>query len=135
MKFSSKKIIFLLGAVCLGTTTFAASSGTSSMPQSGNSSDAQTQSGGSNPNVTDSTSKGDMAYKDVEITGKIREKIVGEDDLSIQAKNIQILTENGQVTLKGIVKSQAEKSSVDKIAKSVVGPAQVVNQLVIARTE
>jgi hyperosmotically inducible protein len=45
------------------------------------------------------------------------------------AKNIKVITANGQVTLRGPVRSAQEKTKIDQIAKSAAGGAQIDDQL------
>jgi len=52
-----------------------------------------------------------------------------DDELSTTAKNIKVITANGQVTLRGPVKTVQEKAKIDQVAKSAAGGAQIVNQL------
>ena len=68
---------------------------------------------------------------DRELTAKIREAIVDDDALSVQAQNVKIITVNGAVTLRGPVKSAAEKAAVDAKAKKIAGAGRVHNQLEI----
>lgn len=63
------------------------------------------------------------------ITQKIRKAVVAHDDLSMNAKNVKIITVDGAVTLRGPVKSTAEKSAIAKIAKDVAGTKNVDDQL------
>ncbi len=70
---------------------------------------------------------------DREITQLIRQAIVGDANLSTNAKNIKIITINGKVTLKGPVNSEAEKADVEKKVKAVKGVLKVDNQLEIVR--
>ncbi len=69
-----------------------------------------------------------------DITRMIREKIVADDSLSMKAHNIQIITDNNKrVILKGNVTSADEKAKVERIAKSVAGDTQVINNTVITK--
>ena len=70
--------------------------------------------------------------RDTETSRQIREKIFKDEVLSTYAHNVKIITTNGKVILKGPVRSQAEKSQIEKYAKSIAGPSHVVNELVIA---
>jgi hyperosmotically inducible protein len=70
---------------------------------------------------------------DTEITRLIRQAVVKDDSLSIYAHNIKIITQGGVVTLKGPVRSKAEKDKAATIAKSVAGVSQVENQLSVKR--
>ena len=65
-------------------------------------------------------------------TQKIREAIVADKDLSTYAHNVKVVTRDGTVTLKGPVRSDAEKKAVEAKAKSVVGVNRVVNELSVA---
>jgi len=69
---------------------------------------------------------------DLEITQRIRQSVMGDDSLSFTAKNIKIITRDGQVTLRGSVKSAAEKSAIEKAARDVAGPAKVTSQIEIS---
>jgi osmotically-inducible protein OsmY len=69
---------------------------------------------------------------DVELTAQIRRAVVGDKNLSVSAHNVKIITVSGVVTLKGPVKSAAERSSVSEKAKQIAGPANVKNELDIA---
>jgi HSP20 family molecular chaperone IbpA len=67
---------------------------------------------------------------DLEVTQKIRKALVIEaTGYSTTAKNIKIITTNGKVTLRGPVKTEAEKSGIVMIAKGVAGEGNVEDQL------
>jgi hyperosmotically inducible periplasmic protein len=66
---------------------------------------------------------------DLKITQKIREALMKDGELSTTAKNIKVITENGQVTLRGPVKNVQEKARVNHLAKSAAGGARIVDQL------
>lgn len=63
------------------------------------------------------------------ITQAIRQAVVAHDDLSINAKNVKIITREGVVTLRGPVKSSDEKQIIAKIAAKAAGAKSVDNQL------
>lgn len=69
---------------------------------------------------------------DREITAKIRQAIVKDDELSIQAQNVKIITIDGAVTLRGPVKSASEKAAIAAKAQQIAGAKRVDNQLEIA---
>ena len=69
------------------------------------------------------------ASSDVEMTQAIRKRITAMDDLSMNARNIKIITLNGQVTLRGPVDSQTERDQIVAIAQELAGAKQVVNEL------
>jgi len=66
---------------------------------------------------------------DVNTTAAIRRAVVKDDSLSATAKNVKIITANGTVTLRGPVKTDAEKAKIAKIAESAAGNAKINNQL------
>ncbi|KYG63636.1 hypothetical protein AZI86_12455 [Bdellovibrio bacteriovorus] len=66
--------------------------------------------------------------RDTELTRSIREQIVADQNLSMRAKNITIISKNGLVTLKGAVATNQEQSRVEEIAKKSSGTKSVVNQ-------
>jgi hyperosmotically inducible periplasmic protein len=73
-----------------------------------------------------------MNPADREITKKIRMAIHDDNSLSTYAHNIKIITQDGRVTLKGPVRTEEEKSSIEAKATSVAGKGNVTNQLEIA---
>ncbi len=73
--------------------------------------------------------------KDIEITASIRRAVMHEDNLSMTAKNVKIITENGVVTLRGPVQTAAEKAMIAKLAQSAAGQAKIVDQLEVKKSE
>jgi hyperosmotically inducible periplasmic protein len=69
---------------------------------------------------------------DRKITQEVRKSIVDDDKLSTSAQNVKIITNGGQVTLRGPVKSEQEKKEIESKAKQVAGVKNVENQLEIA---
>ncbi len=67
--------------------------------------------------------------EDLKITQSIRQAIVKDESLTMTAKNVKIITNGGQVTLRGPVKTAEEKSKIELAAKSAAGGAKVDNQL------
>jgi hyperosmotically inducible periplasmic protein len=67
--------------------------------------------------------------QDVDMTAAIRRAVVKDHSLSMTAKNIKIITVNGMVTLRGPVKSDAEKAKIAELAQSAAGKAKIDNQL------
>ena len=66
--------------------------------------------------------------EDLAITKEIRRKVM-KGKLSMNAKNVKIISVDGVVTLRGPVKSEAEKTTIAGYAQSVAGVKQVDNQL------
>ena len=54
---------------------------------------------------------------DRDLTAAIRESVMADDSLSTYAKNVKIVSQNGEVTLKGPVRSNEERVSI--VAKAV----------------
>jgi hyperosmotically inducible periplasmic protein len=69
------------------------------------------------------------AHSDVDLTAKIRRSIVGDKSLSTNAHNVKIIAQNGLVTLKGPVQSEAEKNTIEQKASSIAGQSNVKNEI------
>jgi len=68
---------------------------------------------------------------DRELAKKIRQAIVQDKSLSTYAHNIKVIVRDGQVTLKGPVRSEDEKNSIGAKAAEVAGADKVQNELTI----
>jgi hyperosmotically inducible periplasmic protein len=66
---------------------------------------------------------------DRDITQQIRKAIVKDKSLSTYAHNVKIITQNGQVTLKGPVRSDDEKQAVEAKASEIAGEGKVTSEL------
>lgn len=55
-----------------------------------------------------------------------------DKSLSTYAHNVKIISQDGQVTLKGPVRTEEEKKSVEAKAVEVAGAGRVINQITIA---
>jgi hyperosmotically inducible protein len=71
------------------------------------------------------------AAGDRDLTAKIRRAVMDADGLSFTARNVKIITTDGKVTLRGPVKTPAEKSRVEEVARKAAGTTPVVSQLEI----
>lgn len=85
----------------------------------------QTKTSGSQSNNPD----------DVKLTAAIRRAVVGDQSLSMMAKNVKIITADGMVTLRGPVKSDAEKAKIAELAQSAANGARIDNQLEVKASE
>jgi len=65
-------------------------------------------------------------------TKQIRKSIMQDKSLSTYAHNIKIITQDGKVTLKGPVRTEDDKTSLEAKAVAVAGAGNVTNQLEIA---
>lgn len=69
---------------------------------------------------------------DLKVTQQIRQAVMADGSLSFTAKNVKIITLNGKVTLRGPVKTAAERTSIEGAARKVAGAGKVDNQLEVA---
>jgi len=72
--------------------------------------------------------------QDRELTRRIRRSVTQNDQLSTTAKNIKIITADGKVTLRGPVKTEAERNLVAAIAQQAAGSGSIDNQLEVKQT-
>jgi hyperosmotically inducible protein len=70
---------------------------------------------------------------DIDTTAQIRKAIIAVDGMSINAKNVKIITMNGLVTLRGLVNSEDEKRRIGEIADRIAQPGNVDNQLEVTQ--
>jgi osmotically-inducible protein OsmY len=68
---------------------------------------------------------------DIATTQKIRRAVLKDKSLSLIAHNCKIITQHGLVTLRGVVKSEKERTTIGDIAASVAGAGNVTNQLTV----
>src|ERR1022692_3701868 len=66
---------------------------------------------------------------DVNTTAQIRKEIIAGKGLTINARNVKIITVNGRVTLRGPVNSEEEKRLIGEIAIRMTSSQKVDNQL------
>lgn len=66
------------------------------------------------------------------ITQNVRKALTDDDSLSTDGKNVKVITNDGNVTLRGPVKTDKEKSEIENKAKQIAGVKRVDNQLEIA---
>ena len=78
---------------------------------------------------TDTAEKQSNNKDDLALTQKIRQAVMNEGTLSINAKNVKIIAQDGKITLKGPVDSQLEKDTIGTKAGEIAGKDKVDNQL------
>ena len=71
---------------------------------------------------------------DVDTTAQIRKEIIAGKNMSMNARNVKIITQKGRVTLRGPVNSAEEKRLIGEIANRIVRAANVDNQLEVKFT-
>jgi hyperosmotically inducible periplasmic protein len=69
---------------------------------------------------------------DRDIARKIRRALMQDKALSTYAHNVKVIAQGGQVTLKGPVRSDDEKRSVEAKATEVAGAGHVTNEMSVA---
>lgn len=62
---------------------------------------------------------------------KIRKSVVDDKSLSSYAHNVKIIARGGKVTLKGPVRSEDEKRSIEEKAADVAGSGNVTSEITI----
>jgi hyperosmotically inducible protein len=119
------KLLTLASVAVLGLTAFAADA---PKPDADNTrKNAADKTGGTATPIDQSN-----APADLKITQAIRQAIVKDKSLTMTAKNVKIITANGNVVLRGPVNSAEEKSKIETVAKTAAGEsAKVDNQLEI----
>ena len=131
-----------LGLLLLGASAFAATPEPSSSKSKVDAGTKGTQQRAQDPAVDPSNSANNErhnqestadrqsnAQSDLDLTAKIRRSIVDDKSLSTSAHNVKIIAQNGQVTLKGPVASEAEKNAIQQQASSIAGQPNVKNEL------
>ena len=68
---------------------------------------------------------------DRELTKKIRSSIMEDKNLSTYAHNVKVIVREGEVTLKGPVKTEDERSAIEAKATAIAGTGKVQNQLTV----
>ncbi len=68
--------------------------------------------------------------EDIKVTQTIRKALMADDGLSMNAKNVKVITTaDGKVTLRGPVNSEEEKTKIADHAKQAAGSATIVNKI------
>ena len=71
---------------------------------------------------------------DVDTTAQIRKEIMADSRMTMNAKNVKIITLNGHVTLRGPVNTADEKVRIGEIAGRIASAGNVDNQLELSIT-
>ena len=123
-------VVLLATALSFGCDSSNKAAGASSTGMAG---DAKADNTKKNERDTADAAKtpGDQGQNqaDITISADIRKAVVGADGMSMNAKNVKIITEGGVVTLRGPVASAAEKDSIGQLATKTAGVKRVDNQL------
>ena len=98
-----------------------------------------TQADNTNRNASGPNHRADTAEQqssakdDLALTQRIRQAVVKDHSLSMDAKNIKIITRNGKVMLRGPVKTQQEKDAIAAKASEIAGKGNVEDQLEVKK--
>ena len=82
------------------------------------------------PNAAAATDQGN-SKAEVQASARIRRTMMASKTLSFGAKNVKVITQGTKVTLRGNVKTDAEKNEIAGIARSTDGITEVDDQLVV----
>lgn len=66
---------------------------------------------------------------ETKISASVRRGIMGDNNLSFTAKNVKVITVGTKVTLRGPVKSEQEKATIETLARQAANVTEVDNQL------
>ena len=69
---------------------------------------------------------------DRQLNKQIRQSIMEDKSLSTYAHNVKIISQDGQVTLRGPVRSKEEKRIVESKAAEIAGAGKVTSELQVA---
>ncbi len=69
------------------------------------------------------------SMSDREMMAKIRREVVKDKSLSTYGHNVKIISEHGKITLRGPVKSDEEKKTIEGYATKVAGDGNVSNEI------
>jgi hyperosmotically inducible protein len=117
------KSTIVISALLFGTVGIVSASDTSAAPDN-TAVNARDRDSGARTAGEQSNNQGD-----VKLAADIRKAVVADDSLSMLAKNVKIITNDGMVTLRGPVNTPDEKAAIDAKAKSVAGADKVSDQL------
>ncbi len=73
------------------------------------------------------------APEDIDQVATIRSEVLEIDGLSINGRNVKIITDRGKVVLRGPVASETERDSIAEIAKRIAGEGNVNNLLEVEK--
>jgi hyperosmotically inducible protein len=127
MNLKTSMRTFLLAGSLLGSTFFVAQqpAGQDASAPADNTKVNQRDQNANEPTADQQ----ENSPSDRELTQQIRKAIVKDKSLSTYAHNVKIITQNGQVRLKGPVRSGDEKRAVEAKATEIAGDNKVISEL------
>jgi hyperosmotically inducible protein len=85
-----------------------------------------------NKNETPTADQQKETKADRDLAAKIRKSVTDDKSLSTYAHNVKIIVQSGVVTLKGPVRSDAERQSIQEKAKQFVNASAIRNEMTVA---
>jgi osmotically-inducible protein OsmY len=73
-----------------------------------------------------------QSQSDAEIVAKIRKALTDDKGLAGYADTLKVVVSDGLVTLKGAVKSDADKKAIGQKVEAIAGAANVMNNLFVS---
>mgnify|MGYP003636301932 CR=1 FL=1 len=73
------------------------------------------------------------ASADIDQVAAIRKAVLDIEDLSVNGRNVKIITDGGKVVLRGPVASSTERDAIARIAGKVAGTGNVTNELEVEK--
>lgn len=123
-----KRMFVLTGLLLLGFGTIASAQDPAGQdaPATDNTKMNQRDRNPNEPTADQQNSRSDR-----DITQQVRKAIEADKSFSTYAHNVKVITQNGQVTLKGPVRSEEEKTAVEAKAAAVAGEGKVTSELTV----
>lgn len=75
------------------------------------------------------------AKRDLKLTAEIRRAITKDKSLSMNARNIKVITLDGKVTLRGPVANADQKKAIETKAEEIAGAGAVTSELEVKAKE
>jgi len=127
-RFGCRSFLFIgLLLLSCGTLLLAQDSAGQNPPASDNTKVNQRDR---NPNEPTADQQAE-SRSDRDLTQQIRQAITADKTFSTYAHNVKVITQNGQVTLKGPVRSEDEKQAVEAKAAAIAGDGKVTSELTV----
>ena len=117
-------IVLTLSLILFGASSISFAQDASTFSPNNSGLNVRDRSGEAVTADSQSNSKGD-----VDLTARVRRAIINDKSLSTMAQNIKVISANGQVTLRGPVKSDQEKNAIASDVHGVDGVNNVDNRL------
>lgn len=128
-------VLILASAVIVGGAVCTVSAAPSDYLPSSDKSAADNSAENVRDRGNDTMTPMDQSNKpeDVDLTRRVRQAVESDSGLSIDAKNVKIITVDGVVWLRGPVKSAQEKDEIARAAHNIAGAGNVRDEMEVAR--